>query len=648
MNRIVFSAGRKYARTFLLKVILTPIALMGWSCAPDELAAQFAQIQVTPLPSAGQTLLTEPDGIDYGDVALFGEGRAVFHIDNPSGTILEINSLTFSNESGGEYRAQLLIDSVPVELPAKILAQKEASLEVYFIPEADGMDAAALLGIATNTGRTRDGVVDIQLKGKGVFIGKPNLTVTYNGRTYDPQTDCVMDGDVCTLPILEMGNVPLGETSTSTVMLRNIPAPGECLLRPLESGEVDCKPVCAVTFNPNADGDNIGIGFIPSDTGFSLVGGASFPFRILPANSNCADGVDFVRGELRMQMNFAASDSPAAAASTLVIETNDPDAAIIKVPVSAASREAPTAVAKLRLCDGDTLPPNCSLPENLRPLGRAFFDGTDSFDTVGGGGLSTYQWSVVERPPGAPTEFDAYFPNGQNTPYFDMYLPVAGIYTVRLMVTNIEGVSSGISETSDWEIDVIPASRFHLQLVWNDPVNDFDLHLVHAPNQSQDRVYHGEYSCYWNNCKPSCVTDSNCVATPPIWFDTDAALEGGNPRQDIDDASGLGPENINIDDPKPGRYRIYVHYYAVGQSTANLNETAATIRVYADGVLRSEFQRFLNPNDLWAVAEIRWGETDVEVVAAEADGPNVIGSVVEMSSVPFPGSGGFEFSPSPF
>ena len=37
---------------------------------------------------------------------------------------------------------------------------------------------------------------------------------------------------------------------------------------------------------------------------------------------------------------------------------------------------------------------------------------------------------------------------------------------------------------------------------------------------------------------------------------------------DIDDTSGLGPENINIDEPAPGRYRIYIHYYGLTDEEA--------------------------------------------------------------------------------
>ena len=52
----------------------------------------------------------------------------------------------------------------------------------------------------------------------------------------------------------------------------------------------------------------------------------------------------------------------------------------------------------------------------------------------------------------------------------------------------------------------------------------------------------------------------------------------------LDDRSGWGPENINIEDPADGDYEIRVHYFEDYGSDA----TTATVKVWLDGALHWE------------------------------------------------------------
>src|SRR5262249_52469498 len=116
----------------------------------------------------------------------------------------------------------------------------------------------------------------------------------------------------------------------------------------------------------------------------------------------------------------------------------------------------------------------------------------------------------------------------------------------------------------------------------------------------------------------------------------DAAGAGANPHLDIDDTNGLGPENINIDNPNPATYRIYVHYYG---DIAGSEATRSTVRVYLNGVQRAEYRRTLShEKDLWAVADITWMADDTGTVTPyPSDTAGEVGSVASMSDCSSPG-----------
>ena len=101
----------------------------------------------------------------------------------------------------------------------------------------------------------------------------------------------------------------------------------------------------------------------------------------------------------------------------------------------------------------------------------------------------------------------------------------------------------------------------------------------------------------------------------------------------------MGPENINIDAPTVGHYRIYVHYFGIINPA--VTSTVATVRVYVDMLLRAEYQRPLEANDLWRVAEIRWNsDGTANLTAASSDGGGV-GAVVTLMGC----TQGFSFGP---
>jgi hypothetical protein len=163
----------------------------------------------------------------------------------------------------------------------------------------------------------------------------------------------------------------------------------------------------------------------------------------------------------------------------------------------------------------------------------------------------------------------------------------------------------------------------HVQLVWDNVTNDQDVHLTFA--DQDDRLCNIPWDCHFHNREP-------------VWFAGDVAGEGPNPRLDIDDTNGLGPENINIDSPEPGVYRVYVHYFE-DWTGAGIAPTRNTVRIYLNGLQVSEYRRTLSAKKaIWAVADIVWladGTSFVTPFPSDVSGQ--IGAVSSLDSCESPG-----------
>jgi hypothetical protein len=152
-----------------------------------------------------------------------------------------------------------------------------------------------------------------------------------------------------------------------------------------------------------------------------------------------------------------------------------------------------------------------------------------------------------------------------------------------------------------------------VELTWDDngDDNDQDLHLTDL-SVSQDLC--GSDDCFWDNKEPR-------------WYTSSPAGSGPNPSLDIDDQDGAGPENINIDTPHASTYRIYVHYFLGFEPTIN------TVKIWVDGELAKTYTRTLEPDDVWAVAEIDWASAGVATITAyPSDSPGKIGTVEYMDN----------------
>jgi hypothetical protein len=243
--------------------------------------------------------------------------------------------------------------------------------------------------------------------------------------------------------------------------------------------------------------------------------------------------------------------------------------------------------------------------------------------------IAAYSWDVVTYPDGAwPGDFA---PQGNGTARYSIWLPIAGTYTVQLRVSDEAGAVSADAPDSYCTIDVVPKSFVHVQLVWNNGVNDQDLHVVWWDRPGGDRKLFREDDCYYANPLPS-------------WFGSFT----NNPRLDIDDTYGYGPENFNIDRPVPGTYRVYVNYAGNHYNVYDTPPTVETVRIYLKGVLAGEFRRELLYNgstyevsDIWAIADIEWrSDSDYVVKPLPSDEP-AIGLVGYLCSIIYDGFSGW-------
>lgn len=275
------------------------------------------------------------------------------------------------------------------------------------------------------------------------------------------------------------------------------------------------------------------------------------------------------------------------ATAEIYIETNAPgirdvpnEPGTIVVPMRAVGNRAPIADA------GDDL--------TVEPWSRATLSGAGSTDPDGADENLQYRWTLVSKPGGSTAELER---SRSVEPSF--WADLTGQYELELVVIDALGLESEVDRVV---VEALPTNAIRIELTWDHPDSDVDLHLIRQ----------GGRFC-------ECVEDVHYreCGVAPDWF-PDAP--GANPRLDIDDRDGFGPENINLDGEGPerfipdGTYTIAVHYFddVSDVSTWPTPQSTATVRVFVFGLLAAEFVRTLeNEGDLWTAAEIRWADQEV-------------------------------------
>jgi len=289
---------------------------------------------------------------------------------------------------------------------------------------------------------------------------------------------------------------------------------------------------------------------------------------------------------------FANPEVVGPASGQLLIHSNDPLTPDVTVGLQVEGAIAPTAICKIASING--VPNNNPSPQ-IRPLDDVVLTAGDSQASTPGATIASYEWWIISRPLQSSNELTTV--NQQTTQFtFNssgspvMAVDVAGFYDIGCRVTDTTGAVS----TNDARVsfNVIPSDALHVQLTWDSPNYDYDLHLL-----KDNGGWCSQNSCYYGNCNTNAPT-----TILPEW-DGIGGVTPGDPTLDIDDLSGYGPENINVDEPTDAVYRIGVHAYDFTVST----DVWVTVKVYVNGALAYEDSREMSiGKSFWQVAEVDW------------------------------------------
>jgi len=275
----------------------------------------------------------------------------------------------------------------------------------------------------------------------------------------------------------------------------------------------------------------------------------------------------------------ATQQGPLEAA--IEVRSNDGDEDPLLIPLIATADGDPVSKSPIAVC-GPTL---FSAPTQTEQL-----DGMDSFDPQGQ--WLTYKWTFTP-PPGSVVGLDD---STSPLPITDP-LDLAGTYTGELVVTNEDGIPSAPCQQL---VEAVPNENFRVEIFW-DQVDDMDLHLLEANNGAGVAgTPRSDGDCYFANCT------GGPFGPPPDWGVAGLGLD--DPSLDLDDISGLGPENINILDPAltphEGWYEVFVHDYP---ETVYSGPTNVTANIYLNAALTQTYQFVMTgEDDDFYVAKIHW------------------------------------------
>jgi hypothetical protein len=210
--------------------------------------------------------------------------------------------------------------------------------------------------------------------------------------------------------------------------------------------------------------------------------------------------------------------------------------------------------------------------------GTTTFMGASSYDS-GSGTMVRYTWTLISAPSGSAAALGAG-PSPNRTFQPDL----VGNYTAQLVVTNSTGQTS---EPCEATLSAITNEAFWIEMYWAHASDDMDLHLL-QPSGTRETL--GD--CYYDNC-------------------TDGTLDWGlrgvtrdDPSLDLDDISGVGPENINMEAPANGDYTVEVHDYP-GTEYASGNDV--TVNIYVGGALVWSDTRMIPGEDIYeSYATVTW------------------------------------------
>ncbi len=278
-------------------------------------------------------------------------------------------------------------------------------------------------------------------------------------------------------------------------------------------------------------------------------------------------------------------------------------------------------------------PPLAICPPDQTGPTLAFYEIVGGYEDADGDAMVRSVWSLLDKPVGSTAR-----PTPANQLTTEIFADVQGIYLFQLEVEDNRGgigrcVTTVVTNSQD---------QLRIEMVWNVGANndrsDVDLHLIKTPGARYFANGPRGDDCFWENCRLCTESynqapetyEANCrqqiadfnndpnSAPPPQveWF---SPLDDNDPRLDLDDVEGNGPENINVRSPLNGTYRLGVHYWA----DDGFGDSTVSLRIFCRGQLAREFEPVVlrekpgadgGPDtEFWEVADIVWTSNGCQI-----------------------------------
>ena len=229
--------------------------------------------------------------------------------------------------------------------------------------------------------------------------------------------------------------------------------------------------------------------------------------------------------------------------------------------------------------------------------------------------MANARWQIIERPAGSTS-----VPNPADGLETIIFADLQGEYVAELEVSDDQGSVSRCQT----RITTQSTDGLRIEMVWNvnavGDTSDVDLHLLRSPNATWfDSGPRGD-DCYYANCSVcQAFSEAECreqIAQynanpgmrPPAQVEWTAPLNDDDPRLDLDDVEGQGPENLNVYRPQNGTYRVGVHYY----DDDGFGPSTVTVTIFCGQNITERFGPLTlqATDEFWEVADITWlGDT---------------------------------------
>ena len=511
------------------------------------------------------------------------EGNPPFIPSLDWGVVSPNQAITRTLRVFNDGTANLLLDPAGPQLTSVTPGDFKITGAITLNQISPGLSADLPLAVTAHAnGALRGGLVLISNDQRQRQIEVPLLAVVQGWRLcVDPAAG------------LDFGSVPVGQTRTSPLTMRNC-------------GSVDFN-LKSLVFGP----------YPPTTTEFTLGAGQ------LPATPAAFPAGAEVKLDVTYKPTAIRSDSASLDVQIEIPAQNGqpPQLLVDSWPI-VGKGDAPVCngtrpVANLQVFRTGAPGPSNPATTQFDPLEHVALDGSTS--TVPNGAL-TYVWRLVSQPQNGTEQLSG------SGPRVALWLKQAGDYVVELVVKDSACQSTPVQVT----LHSVPKGAIHVELSWPQYYGDLDLHYI-GPGGTLFEAYNSGFCSIaepcgdtffdektpdWGCANPSCATKGG-------------VFPDGNPANDasldIDQRWGNGPENTTHMAPFDGNYKVAIHYWCARKCDTTscsgpFGNGTAIVRVWVNGVKQFEKQQVLQEFQAWDAANISVSNNGKTVTVSDANG----------------------------